>query len=71
MKKIKLMGLMQCANPWSSDKGSAKAASTSQPTASETLVSEEHFQILNGKTYFEGLYLQSIYIVFSGFIFSQ
>lgn len=62
---------MQCTIPWSSDKGSVKAASIPQPTASETLLSEEHFQILNGKTYSEGPYLQSIYIVFSGFIFSK
>lgn len=62
---------MQCTIPRSSDKGSVKAASTPQPTASETRLGEDHLQILNGKPAFEGPCLQSIYIIFSSFIFSK
>lgn len=43
-----MIGLMQRTIPWSSAKGSAKAARTPKPTASEIL-SEDHLQILNGK----------------------
>lgn len=47
--------------------GSVKAASTPQPTATATLLSEDHLQILNAKTPIFGWpYLQSIYIVFPG-----
>lgn len=81
--KIKLMiGLTQCTIPWSSDKGSAKAASTPQPTASGTLLSEDYLQILEklllkGNSYslftwsFQALYFPSKYhmiTVYEGFL---
>lgn len=48
--------------------GSVKAACIPPPIATETLLSEDHLQILNAKPpIFESPSLQSIYIVFPGF----
>lgn len=77
-----MIGLTQCTIPWSSDEGSAKAASTPQPTASGTLLSEDYLQILEklllkGNNYslftwsFQALYFPSKYhtiTVYEGFL---
>lgn len=60
---------MQCTIPWCGDKG---AVSTPQPTASETLLHEDHWQIITEKLLLKNhIYRLLIYIVFSDFIFSK